>query len=149
MIKFILEQDTKKLFEATVAGVRENVDRYPPRVRPILFEASKIHYNTYTFIPRQAAIHNLVMGRIKGKRTDVQPYYHEKRLIVRQNGFGGIANFDNTGTQFQWLIISIIPVLLKEHRNTYATYNAEKANHFIRKITISNIKETIGTTTKV
>ena len=38
---------------------------------------------------------------------------------------------------------------MKEHRNTYATYNAEKANHFIRKITISNIKEAVGTTTKV
>ena len=89
-----------------------------------------------------------MMGRIKGKGTGVQPYYHEKKLIVRQDGFGGIVNFDKTGTQFEWLIISIIPVILKEHRNTYASYKAEKANHFIRKITISNIKEVIGTTTK-
>ena len=38
---------------------------------------------------------------------------------------------------------------MKERRNTYATHNAEEANHFIRKITISNIKESVGTTTKV
>ena len=89
------------------------------------------------------------MGRIKGKRIGAQPYYNEKKLIVRQTGFGGIVNFGNTGIRFEWLIISIIPVLLKEHRNTYGTYNAEKANHFIRKITISNTKEVVGTTTKV
>ena len=149
VVKFNLEQDTGKLFKAIVADGGENVDRNLPRMRPILFEASNLHYNTYTFTPRQAAIHDLVMGRIKGKKTVVQPYYHEKKLVVRQNGFGGIVNFDNTGTQFECLIISIIPVLSKEHRNTCATYNAEKANHFIRKITISNIKETVGTTTKV
>ena len=89
------------------------------------------------------------MGRIKGKRTGVQPYYHEKKLIFRQNGFGGIVNCDSTGTQFEWLPFLIIPVLSKEHRNTYATYKAEKANHFIRKIIISNIKEAVETTTKV
>ena len=109
-------------------------------MRPILFDAPKMYYNTYTFTPKKAAIHNLVTGRIKGKRTGVQPYYHEKKLIVRQNGFGGIVNFDYTGTQSEWLIISIIPVLSKEHRNTYATYNAEKANH---------LKEAVGTTTEV
>ena len=149
VVKFNLEQDTGKLFKAIVADDGENVHRNLPRMRPILFEAPKIHYNMYTFTPRQAAIHDLVMGRIKGKRTVVQPYYHEKKLIVRQNRFGGIVNFDNTGTQFEWLIISIIPVLSKEHRNTCATYNAEKANHFIRKITIPNIKEAVGTITKV
>ena len=89
------------------------------------------------------------MGRIKGKGTGVQPYYHEKKLIVRQNRFDGITNFGNTGIQFEWLIISIIPVLSKEHRNTYATCNAEKASYFIRKITIYNIKEAVGTTTKL
>ena len=127
----------------------ENVDRNPPRMRPILFKVPKIHYNMYTFTVRQTAIHNLVMGRIKGKRTGAQPYYHKKKLIVRQNRFGGIVIFDNRGTQFEWLIILIIPVLSKEHRNTYPTYDAEKADHFIRKITISNIKEAVGTTIKV
>ena len=82
-------------------------------MRPILFKVPKIHYNMYTFTVRQAAIHNLVMSRIKGKRTGAQPYYHKKKLIVRQNRFGGIVIFDNTGTQFQWLIILIIPVLSK------------------------------------
>ena len=82
-------------------------------MRPILFKVPKIHYNMYTFTVRQAAIHNLVMSRIKGKRTGAQPYYHKKKLIVRQNRFGRIVIFDNTGTQFQWLIILIIPVLWK------------------------------------
>ena len=118
-------------------------------MKPILFEAPEIHYNTYTSAPRQAAMHDLVMARIKGKRTGVQPYYHEKKLIVKQNGFGGIVNFTNMGTQFEWLIISIIPVLSKDHGNTYATYNAEKTNRFIRKIRISNMKEAVGTTAKV
>ena len=101
VVKFNLEQDTKKLFKAMVVDGGENVDRNPPRMRPILFEASKIHYNTYTFTLRQAAIHDLVIGKIKGKRTGVQPFYHEKNLIDRQNRFGGIVNFDNTGTQFE------------------------------------------------
>ena len=50
-------------------------------MRPTLFEAPKIHYNTYTFAPRQAAVHDLVMGRIKGKRTGVQQYYHKKKYL--------------------------------------------------------------------
>ena len=53
VIKFNLKQDTKKLFEAIVklfeaivADSGENVDKNPPRMRPTLFEAPKIHYNT-------------------------------------------------------------------------------------------------------
>ena len=111
--QFSFKQDNKKLFEAIVAGSGQNVNRNPTRMRPILVEAPKIHYNTYTFTPRQTAIHDSVMGRIKGKRTSVQPYYHEKKLIARQNKLGGIVNFDNTGTQFAWLIIPIIPVFTK------------------------------------
>ena len=71
VVKFNLEQDTKKLFEAIVADGGENVNRSPPRMIPILFETPKIHYNTYKFTLRQAAIHDLVMGRIKGKRTGI------------------------------------------------------------------------------
>ena len=53
VIKFNLKQDTKKLFEAIVklseaivADGGENVDKNPPRMRPTLFEAPKIHCNT-------------------------------------------------------------------------------------------------------
>ena len=56
VVKFSLEQNTKKLFEATVADVGENVNRNLPKMKPILFETPKIHYNTYTFTARQAAI---------------------------------------------------------------------------------------------
>ena len=48
VVKFNLEQDTKKLFKAIVADGGENVKRNPPRMRSILFEVLKIHYNTYT-----------------------------------------------------------------------------------------------------
>ena len=56
VVKFSLEQNTKKLFEAIVADVGENVNRNLPKMKPILFETPKIHYNTYTFTARQAAI---------------------------------------------------------------------------------------------
>ena len=62
-------------------------------------------------------------------------------MVIRQGGFGGILNFDNAVTQFEWIIVSIIPGLSKEHRNIYSVYNKEKANHMIQKITLSNMKE--------
>ena len=81
------------------------------------------------------------MSQIKGKRTGVQPIYHERNIVGRQRGFTGSINFDNSGTQFEWIIVSIIPVLSKNHRNTYATYNNERACNIVQKITISNIKD--------
>ena len=65
-------------------------------------------------------------------------------MVIRQGRFGGILNFDNAGTQFEWIIVSIIPVLSKEHRNTYSVYNNEKATHMIQKITLSNMKDSRG-----
>ena len=60
VVKFNLKQDTKKLFKTIVLDDGENVDRNPPAMRLLLFEVPKIHYNTCTFTPRQAAIHDLV-----------------------------------------------------------------------------------------
>ena len=71
-------------------------------MRPVLFDMPKIYYNTYMLTPRQTFIHDLVMKRMKGKRTGVQPYYHEKGLIIVQNGFSEIQSFENTGMQFEW-----------------------------------------------
>ena len=45
------------------------------------------------------------------------------------------------GAQFEWISISLIPVLSKEHRNTYATYDAEMVNYVMRKIAISSLKD--------
>ena len=81
------------------------------------------------------------MSQIKGKRTGVQPIYHERNIVVGQGRFTGSINFDNSGTQFEWIIVSIIPALSKNHRNTYATYNTERACNMIQKLTISDIKE--------
>ena len=96
-------------------------------------------YNTYTFLPRQGGIREQAMSKLKGKKT-IQPHYHIKHMVIRQGGFGGILNFDNAGTQFEWITVSIIPVLSKEDRNTYSVYNNEKATHMIQKIMLSNMK---------
>ena len=84
------------------------------------------------------------MSQLQGKRTGVQPYYHERNIKICQNDFSGLLNFDNAGTQFEWIIVSIIHVLSKEHRNNYSVYNSEKACHIRQKITISNVKDSEG-----
>ena len=109
-------------------------------MKPIFFEAPKILYNNYVFTPRQQHIQNFVLKRIKGKRTEVQPLCHQKSSVIKAYSFSTLTNFENTGAQFEWIIISLIPVLSKEHRNTYATYEAEMANCAVRKITMSNLK---------
>ena len=144
IIKFNSEQDTKKLFEAIVANGGEEVDRRPGLTRAVFYDVPKIMYNTYTFSPRQGSIHDQAMSKLKGKRAGIKPHYHEKRMVIRQGGFGSILNFDNAGTQFEWIIVSIISVLSKEHRNTYSVYNNEKATHMIQKITLSNMKDSRG-----
>ena len=113
--------------------VQEDADRNPPR--QCFTKPRKL--TIYTLIPH-------TRSQIRGKRTGVQPVYHEKNIKIRQNDFSVILNFDNVGTQFEWIIISIIPVLSKEHGNTYARYNAEQACSLIQKITISNIKDENG-----
>ena len=42
------------------------------------------------------------------------------------------------------MIVSIIPVLSKEHRNNHSVYNNRKATHMIQKITLSNMKDSRG-----
>ena len=101
-------------------------------------------YNTYTFSPIQGSIHDQAISKLKGKRTGVQPYYHEKHMVIRQGGFGGILSFGNAATHFEQIVVSIIPVLSKEHRNTYSVYNNEKATHMIQKITLLNVKDSRG-----
>ena len=52
IIKFSIEQDTKKLFEAIVADVGEEADRRPELMKAVFYELPKIMYNTYTFPPK-------------------------------------------------------------------------------------------------
>ena len=137
-IKFNLEQDVKRLFECILPN--DPVLNYnPARMKPIFFEARKILYNTYIFTPRQQQ--NFVMKRIKGKRTGVQPFYHQKSSVIKGNSFSTLTTVESMGAQFEWISISLIPVLSEEHRNTYAMYEAEMANYVIRKITISDLKD--------
>ena len=133
IIKFNIKQDTKKLFEAIAADGGEEVNRRPGLVKAMLYDVPKIMYNTYTFSTRQLSINDQVMSKLKEKRTEVQTHYHERHMVIRQDGFGGILIFGNAGTQIEWIIVSIIPVSSKEHRNTYSVYNNEKATHMIKK----------------
>ena len=121
IIKSNIEQDTKKLFENIIRindeDQRRNADRKPGLLRAVFYDKPTV---------------------------GVQPYYHERNIKIRQNGFSGLLNFDNAGTQFEWIIVSIILIFSKEHRNTYSVYNSEKACHIIQKVTISNIKDSQG-----
>ena len=67
IMKFNIEQDTKKLFEAIVVDEGEEVDRRPRLMRVVLYDVPKIMYNTYTFSPGQGSIHNQGMSKLKGK----------------------------------------------------------------------------------
>ena len=46
IIKLNIEQDTKKLFEAIVAGGGEEVDRRPGLMRTVFYDVTEIMYNT-------------------------------------------------------------------------------------------------------
>ena len=137
VIKFTLEQDVKRLFECMMPN-DPVVNNNPTRMKPIFFEAPKILYNAYIFTPRQQHIHNFLTKKIKGKRTGAQPLYHQKLSVIKANSFSTLTTFENMGARFEWISISLIPVLSKEHRNMY---DAEMANYVIRKITISNLKD--------
>ena len=54
-------------------------------------------------------------------------------MIINAVGFGGHLNFNNTGTQFEWIITSIQPQISTEHRNLYTTFGNRRANHLIKK----------------
>ena len=101
MMKFNIEQGTKKLFKATVADGGEEVDRRPGRMRAVFYNVPKITYNTYTFSPRQGKKHDQAMSKLKGK----------------MRAFNLTITKSNSGTQLEWIIVSIIPVLSNKHRN--------------------------------
>ena len=126
-------------------AVTEEVDRNPPRLTAVFYKPPKTNYCLYTYISMyQEATETFTMSQTKGKRTGVQPVYYKKSIKIRQSSFSGILNFNNVDTQFEWTMISIIPVLSKEHRNFCATYNLEQARNTIQKITIPNIKDENG-----
>ena len=115
-IRFNIEKDVKKLFENSMRiedqAVTEEVDRNPPRLKAVFYEPPKTNYCLHIYISiYQEATETFTMSQIKGKRTGEQPVYYEKSIKIRQNSFSGILNFNNVGTQFEWTMISIIPVL--------------------------------------
>ena len=102
-------------------------------MKAVFYDMPKNMYNTGTFSPRQGSIHDQAIFKLKRKRTGVQPHYHETHMAFRQGGFSGILNFDDAETQFGLIIVTIIPVLSKNNRNTYSVYNNEEATHVIQK----------------
>ena len=127
VIKFNFEQDVKRLLECILPN-DPVLNNSPTKIKPIFLEAPKILQNTYIFTPIQQHIHKFEMKRIKWKRTGVEPVYHQKSSVIKANSFSTLTTFENTGAQFEWISISLIAVLSKEHRNTYARYDAEMAN---------------------
>ena len=149
LITFHIEQEVEKLFEAVFTreigddAERGRRDRHPPRLQTIFYETPKINYNLYTtYSPQKQSIQH--MSQMKGKRTGLQPVYHERNVVIRQGGFNTSITFNNAGTQFEWLMVSIIPVLSKIHRNTYAIYNNDVACNTIRKLSITDIKDQVN-----
>ena len=71
---------------------------------------------------------------MKAFRTSVHPVYHKKQMIINAAGFGGHLNFNNTRTQFEWMIIPIQPQIKTEHRNLYTTFGNEQTNHLMKEM---------------
>ena len=143
-LKFDLETNMSKRFEfignVANANGREDIDTTAPDIQVTLFKTPTIKYFLYEHIPAEAARKNFILSQMKAFRTSIQPVYHEKLIIINAAGFGGHLNFNNTGTQFEWIIISIQTEISTEHRNLHTTYGNEQANHLIKKIEISNIR---------
>ena len=70
------------------------------------------------------------MSQLKAYRTDVQPVYHEKQLIIRTGGF-------------EWIIILIQTVFSKEHRTIFSTYGNEQASNANIKDPYSRVNKRI------
>ena len=70
-------------------------------MRAVFYNTPEVNYNPYKFSSRQVSIHDMGMSQMKGKRTGVQSYYHERNIKIRQNDFSGLLNFDNAGTLFE------------------------------------------------
>ena len=150
VITFNIEHEVKKFFEAVFTREtghdteRGRRDRDPPYLQTIFYEISKINYNLYIYSSQKQSMEHMAMSQIKGKRTSLQTVYHKRNVVIGQGGFGASINFNNVGTQFEWLMVSIIPVLLKSHRNTYAIYNNEVACNTIRKLSITDTKDQVN-----
>ena len=108
-LKFDLETNMSKLFEfignAANANEREDIDTTAPDIQVTFFETPTIKYFLYEHTPAEAARKAITLSQMKAFRTGVQPVYHEKQVIINAAALGGHLNFNNTGTQFEWIII--------------------------------------------
>ena len=114
-----------KLFEfighAANANERKDINNTAPDIQVIFFETKAIKYFLYEHTPAKAARKAFTLSQMKASRTGVQAVIYEKQMIINAAGFGRHLNFNNIGTQFEWIISSIQPQISTEHRNLYAT----------------------------
>ena len=110
LIIFNIEQGVKKLFQAEIETLHV--------FKQFFTEHQKLT-TIFTPIPlKNKALNIWPMSQIKGKRSGLELVYHKRNAVIRQGGFGASINFNNAGTQFVCLMVSIIPVLSRIHRNT-------------------------------
>ena len=132
--KFDLETNMSKLFEfignVANANERKDIDTTAPDIQV----TPTIKYFLYEHMPAEAARKASTLSQMKAFRTSVQPIYHEKQMIINAARFGGHLNFNNTGTQFEWMIISIQPKIKSAHRNLYTTFGNEQTNDLIKEM---------------
>ena len=142
--KFDLTPNMSKLFEfignVANANEKEDIDTTAPDIQVTFFKTLTIKYFLYEHTPAEATRKAFTLNQMKAFRTVAQPVYHEKQMIINAAGFGRHLNFNNTGTQFQWIIISMQPQISTEYRNLYTIYRNQQASHLIKKIEISNIQ---------
>ena len=87
IIRFNIEKDVKKIFVNIMRiedqVLREDTDRNPPRIKGVFYKTPKINCYLYTYSAYKEATESVAMSQIRGKRTGMQPVYHEKNIKVR------------------------------------------------------------------
>ena len=123
-----------KLFEfignVANANERKDIDATVPDIQV----TPTIKYFLYEHTPAEGARKASTLSQMKAFRTSVHPVYHKKQMIINAAGFGGHLNFNNTRTQFEWMIIPIQPQIKTEHRNLYTTFGNEQTNHLMKEM---------------
>ena len=69
-----------------------------PDIQVTFFKTPTIKYFLYEHTLAEASRKAFTLSQMKAFRTDVQPNYHEKQIIINAAGFSRHLNFNNTGT---------------------------------------------------
>ena len=84
-------KDVKKLFENIMRiedqVLCEDADRNSPRSKVVFYETLKIVWYPYPYSAYKEVTKSFAMSQIRGKRTGVQPVYHEKKHYNKTERF--------------------------------------------------------------